>query len=46
MQLLGGQDSLLLMHYAILADTVLFNAESFLYQALEQHLLELKLFPF
>lgn len=45
-QLLGGQDNLLLIHYPILADAVLFNAESFLYQVLEQHLLELKLFPF
>ena len=45
MQLLGGQDSLLLKHYPILADFVLFNAESFLYQVLEQYLLELQHFP-
>lgn len=44
MQLLGGQDSLLLKHYPILADSKLFNGESFLYQVLEWYLLELKLF--
>lgn len=43
MQLLLGQDSLLLKHYPILADY--FLMQSFLYKVLEQYSLELKLPP-